>query len=115
MVISHALGARIKRREDPRLITGRAIYVDDLNFAGMVHAALIRSPHAHAKVQSIETSAARRAPGVVAVWTGEDVSRRCGPLPIGPRIKDMKAPKRFPLVIDGIVRHVGDPVAVVVA
>ncbi len=115
MVISHALGARIKRREDPRLITGRAIYVDDLNFAGMVHAVLIRSPHAHAKVQSIETSAARRASGVVAVWTGEDVSRRCGPLPIGPRIKDMKAPKRFPLVIDGIVRHVGDPVAVVVA
>ncbi|MBI2972871.1 MAG: molybdopterin-dependent oxidoreductase [Armatimonadetes bacterium] len=115
MVISHALGARIKRREDPRLITGRAIYVDDLNFAGMVHVAIVRSPHAHATIRSIDTTAARRAPGVVAVWTGEDVKARCGPLPVGPRIKEMKAPKRFPLVIDGVVRHVGDPVAAVVA
>lgn len=115
MVISHALGARIKRREDPRLITGRAIYVDDLNFAGMVHVAIVRSPHAHATIRSIDTTAARRSPGVVAVWTGEDVKARCGPLPIGPRIKEMKAPKRFPLVIDGVVRHVGDPVAAVVA
>ena len=115
MVLSHALGARIKRREDPRLITGRAIYVDDLNFAGMVHAVLVRSPHAHAKVRSLDTSAARGASGVVEVWTGGDVSKRCGPLPIGPRIKDMKVPKRFPLVVDGIVRHTGDPVAVVVA
>lgn len=115
MAISHALGARIKRREDPRLITGKAIYVDDLNFAGMVHVAIVRSPHAHAKVHHIDTAAARRAPGVVAVWTGEDVKARCGPLPLGPRIKDMKAPKRFPLVIDGIVRHVGDPVAAVAA
>jgi carbon-monoxide dehydrogenase large subunit len=115
MVLSHALGARIKRREDPRLITGRAVYVDDLNFAGMLHAVLVRSPHAHAKVGALDPSGARRAPGVVAVWTGEDVRIRCGPLPIGPRIKDMKVPKRFPLVVDDTVRHVGDPVAVVVA
>lgn len=115
MVTSHILGARIKRREDPRLISGTAVYVDDLNFIGLLHAAIVRSPHAHARVTAIRTDVARRAPGVVAVWTGENVKNRCGPLPIGPRIKDMKAPKRYPLVIDGVVRHVGDPVAVVVA
>lgn len=115
MVISRILGARIKRREDPRLISGTAVYVDDLNFIGLLHAAIVRSPHAHARVTAIRTDVARRAPGVVAVWTGENVKNRCGPLPIGPRIKDMKAPKRYPLVIDGVVRHVGDPVAVVVA
>src|SRR5437867_7833625 len=115
MVISRALGARIKRREDPRLITGTATYVDDVVPPGLLHVVIVRSPHAHAKVTAIDTAAARRAPGVAAVWTGEDVAARCGPLPIGPRIRDMKVPKRYPLVIDGVVRHVGDPVAVVVA
>src|SRR5207245_5621106 len=115
VVISRALGARIKRREDPRLITGTATYVDDIMLPGLLHVIFVRSPHAHAKVTAIDTEAARRAPGVAAVWTGEDVAARCGPLPIGPRIRDMKVPKRYPLVIDGVVRHVGDPVAVVVA
>src|SRR3989454_8235880 len=82
---------------------------------GLLHVVIVRSPHAHAKVTAIDTAAARRAPGVAAVWTGEDVAARCGPLPIGPRIRDMKVPKRYPLVIDGVVRHVGDPVAAVVA
>ena len=115
MVIAHALGARIKRREDPRLITGTATYVDDLQMPGLLHVVLVRSPHAHAKITAIETERARAAPGVVAVWTGEDVRARCGPLPVGSRLKDMKVPKRYPLVIDGVVRHVGDPVAAVVA
>jgi carbon-monoxide dehydrogenase large subunit len=115
MVIAHALGARIKRREDPRLITGTATYVDDLQMPGLLHVVLVRSPHAHAKITAIETERARTAPGVVAVWTGEDVRARCGPLPVGSRLKDMKVPKRYPLVIDGVVRHVGDPVAAVVA
>ncbi|TMJ10262.1 MAG: xanthine dehydrogenase family protein molybdopterin-binding subunit [Bacillati bacterium ANGP1] len=115
MAISRALGARIKRREDPRLITGTATYVDDIMLPGLLHVIFVRSPHAHAKVTAIDTEAARRAPGVAVVWTGEDVATRCGPLPIGPRIRDMKVPKRYPLVIDGVVRHVGDPVAVVVA
>ncbi len=115
MVIAHALGARVKRREDPRLITGTATYVDDLQLAGLLHVVLVRSPHAHAKITAIETERARAAPGVVAVWTGEDVRARCGPLPVGSRLKDMKVPKRYPLVIDGVVRHVGDPVAAVVA
>lgn len=115
MVIAHALGARVKRREDPRLITGTATYVDDLQLPGLLHVVLVRSPHAHAKITAIETERARAAPGVVAVWTGEDVRARCGPLPVGSRLKDMKVPKRYPLVIDGVVRHVGDPVAAVVA
>ncbi len=115
MVISHGLGARVRRREDPRLISGTATYVDDLNMLGMLHVILVRSPHAHAKVTSLRTDAARGAPGVVAVWTGVDVAARCGPLPLGARLKDMKAPKRYPLVVDGAVRHVGDPVAAVVA
>src|SRR5574337_332960 len=115
MVIAHALGARIKRREDPRLITGTATYVDDVQLPGLLHVVLVRSPHAHAKITGIEAQRARAAPGVVAVWTGEDVRARCGPLPIGSRLKDMKVPKRYPLVIDGVVRHVGDPVAAVVA
>src|SRR3989449_4196402 len=115
MVISRALGARIKRREDPRLITGTATYVDDVVPPGLLHVAIVRSPHAHARIAAIDVKRARAATGVVAIWTGEDVAARCGPLPIGPRIRDMKVPKRYPLVIDGVVRHVGDPVAAVVA
>src|SRR5437899_7149181 len=115
MVISRALGARIKRREDPRLITGTATYVDDVVPPGLLHVTIVRSPHAHGRIAAIDMEKARGAARVVAVWTGEDVAARCGPLPIGPRIRDMKVPKRYPLVIDGVVRHVGDPVAAVVA
>jgi len=115
MVISHALGARVKRREDPRLIAGTSTYVDDITLPGLLHVAMVRSPHAHAKMTALHAEQARTAPGVVAVWTGEDVAGRCGPLPVGPRIREMKVPKRYPLVIDGVVRHVGDPVAAVVA
>ncbi len=115
MVIAHVLGARVRRREDPRLITGTATYVDDIILPGMLHLAIVRSPQAHASITAIDAAPARRAPGVVAVWTAEDVTARCGPLPIGPRIRDMKVPHRYPLVIDGVVRHVGDPIAAVVA
>src|SRR2546426_11193947 len=115
MVISRTLGARIKRREDPRLITGTATYVDDVVPPGLLHVVIVRSPHAHARIAAIDVKKARAAAGVAAIWTGEDVAARCGPLPIGPRIRDMKVPKRYPLVIDGVVRHVGDPVAAVVA
>ncbi len=115
MVIAHGLGARVRRREDPRLISGMAIYVDDVNMLGMLHVAIVRSPYAHAKIVSMRTDAARQSPEVVAVWSGADVAARCGPLPIGARPKEMKAPKRYPLVVDGVVRHLGDPVAAVVA
>src|SRR2546427_10402357 len=101
MVISRALGARIKRREDPRLITGTATYVDDIMLPGLLHVVIVRSPHAHAKVTAIDTAAARRAPGVAAGWTGEDVAARCGPLPIGPRVRGRRVPKGYPRGLDG--------------
>src|SRR5437667_10645658 len=96
MAISRALGARIKRREDPRLITGTATYVDDIMLPGLLHVIFVRSPHAHAKVTAIDTEAARRAPGVAVVWTGEDVAARCGPLPIRPRNRGAHGPQAAP-------------------
>ena len=65
-----AIGASMKRREDPRLITGRGTYVDDVKLVGMLHMALVRSPFAHANIKSIDTSAAQDSPGVVAIFTG---------------------------------------------
>ena len=62
-------GSGIRRREDPRLITGQASYTDDIKLTGMVHAAILRSPHAHARIRSIDTDAAKQAPGVLAVYT----------------------------------------------
>src|SRR5688500_7140488 len=68
------VGARIKRSEDPRLLTGQGRYTDDLRIAGMLHAAFLRSPHAHARLGAIDASAARTLPGVVAVFTADDLT-----------------------------------------
>ena len=68
------VGKRIRRQEDPRLITGTAVYVDDLKLPGMHHAAFVRSPHAAARIRSINTRAALALPGVAAVFTGADVA-----------------------------------------
>src|SRR5215468_5743705 len=74
-------GQSVKRFEDPRLLTGQGTFLDDLKFAGMLHAAVLRSPHAHAHITSIDTTAARRAHGVVAVLTAEDFKGVFEPLP----------------------------------
>ena len=74
-------GSGIRRREDPRLITGTATYTDDLTLPRMVHAAMLRSPHAHARITSIDTSKAAAAAGVVAVYTHADIE---GALPTDP-------------------------------
>src|SRR5512144_2398924 len=66
------IGAAIKRKEDPRLITGEAKYLDDVQLTGLVYAAILRSPYAHAKIKRINTKKAEKHPGVVAVFTGED-------------------------------------------
>src|SRR5207237_10120091 len=66
-------GQSIKRREDPRLITGKGTYVDDVKLPGTTHAAFVRSRHAHARIKSIDTTAARNSKGVVAVSTGKDL------------------------------------------
>jgi carbon-monoxide dehydrogenase large subunit len=109
-------GSGIRRREDPRLITGGATYTDDVKLPGMLHAAMLRSPHAHAKINSIDTTAAKAAPGVVAVYTGADTEGVLNPIPCAwmPPDTDMKAVDHPALAIS-VVRYQGDAVAVVVA
>ena len=105
------LGASIKRREDPRFITGRGQYVDDVKLPLMTHAAFVRSPHAHARIRSIDTSAAKSRPGVVAVYTGQDV--QVGGLPCGWMLPGIKCPGH-PVLASGKTRYVGESVAVVI-
>lgn len=109
-------GSGIRRREDPRLMTGQAAYTDDIKLAGMVHAAILRSPHAHAKINGIDTSAAKSAPGVLAVYTSADTEGVLNPIPCAwqPPDSDIKAVDHHALAVD-VVRYVGDAVAVVVA
>ncbi len=109
------VGQSIRRKEDPRLITGRAKYVDDLVLPQMLHMAVVRSPEAHANIVSIDASAALAMPGVKAVYTGEDMSDLLAPLPMawGPPGVEMKTPERWPLA-RGKVCHVGDAVAMVI-
>src|SRR5262245_52409270 len=75
MVLSSYIGAKVKRREDPRLITGSSVYVDDLKLPGILHVSIVRSPYAHAKIRSIDTSAASAMPGVAAVITSKDMAK----------------------------------------
>src|SRR5713226_6911431 len=116
-------GKSIKRREDPRFITGRGQYVDDLKLPGMTYAAFVRSPHAHARIRKIDAAAALRHPGVVAIFTGKDMTG-VNSLPCG---WDLRKEKKVPGVVQDLAmvphmplssdaaRHVGDPVAVVIA
>jgi aerobic carbon-monoxide dehydrogenase large subunit len=114
------IGASVKRTEDIRFITGKGRFVDDINRPGQAHAYFLRSPHAHARIDKIDTSAALKAPGVVAIFTGEDIAAdKVGGLICGWMIhsKDgspMKA-GAHPALAQGKVRYVGDHVAVVIA
>ncbi|MGI9253567.1 MAG: xanthine dehydrogenase family protein molybdopterin-binding subunit, partial [Thermomicrobiales bacterium] len=83
MVLSRYVGAEVKRKEDPRLITGSSMYVDDLQLPGMAHVALYRSPYPHANIRRIDTSAAEAMPGVIAVVTGDQLAEFCGPMAAG--------------------------------
>ncbi len=109
-------GTSIKRREDPRLLTGMAQYTDDIKLPRMVYSGFVRSPYAHARLKGIDVSAARAAPGVVAVYTGADVKDRLTPVPCAWNVPDcdLKIPPH-PLLAHDKVRYVGDPVAMVVA
>src|SRR5438445_4029139 len=71
----------VNRREDPRILAGRGTYVDDIKLPGLLHAAVLRSPYAHARIKSIDTSEARRVPGVVAVLTGPEALEYVSPMP----------------------------------
>jgi len=107
------VGKRIRRREDPRLITGTATYVDDVTMPGMHYAAIVRSPHAAAKIRSIDTSKAIGAPGVLAVYTGKDTAQ-VGGVPCGVDLPGLRKPHHNILAIDRVYFS-GHPVAVVVA
>jgi len=114
------IGASVKRREDIRFITGKGRYTDDINREGQAYAFFIRSPHAHATINKIDASNALKSPGVVAVFTGEDVAAdKVGGLICGWMIhsKDGSAMKAgpHPVLAQGKVRYVGDHVAVVIA
>ena len=113
---TRAFRSGIRRREDPRLITGRAAYTDDIKLPGMLHAAILRSPYAHANITSIDVEAAKEQPGVVAVYTGADTEGALNGLPCAWLIpgSDLKTPAH-PAIATGKVRYVGDAVAVVVA
>jgi aerobic carbon-monoxide dehydrogenase large subunit len=93
------VGRALRRKEDPRLITGRGRYVDDISLLGTLWAALVRSPEAHAKIVSIDASAARERPGIHAVFTNGDMSDLTGPLPMAwvPPGIDVRNPEHWPL------------------
>jgi carbon-monoxide dehydrogenase large subunit len=113
MATAKLLGASIKRREDPRFITGKGNYTDDLKLPGMTYAAFVRSPHAHAGIRKIDATKALKHPGVVAVFTGKDMVG-VNSLPCGWLLPELKVPPHMPLASDA-ARYVGDPVAVVIA
>ena len=114
------IGTPVRRREDHRFLTGGGTYTDDINRPGQLYAYILRSPHAHARVAGIDTSAAQRAPGVVAVYGGKDMAADgVGGLPCGWQVhsKDgspMAEPPHPALAVDR-VRYVGDQVTVVIA
>src|SRR4249920_2372402 len=110
-VLPKLVGQRVKRREDPRLIQGRATYVDDIAIVGMQHLAFKRSDVAHGRIVSIDTSAAEAIEGVEAVFTGAQIAEFLAPMPIG---TPFPSPDHRAVAVD-TVRYGGEPVAVVVA
>jgi carbon-monoxide dehydrogenase large subunit len=115
------MGAEVKRKEDPRLVTGTSAYVGDVSVPGLQYVAFVRSPHAHARVGRIDASRATARPGVTRVVTGEDIRAFCQPIPLGGpsaegggSAETTAGRKHYPLSI-GTVRYVGEPVAAVIA
>lgn len=116
MAVTKLFGAAVKRREDPRLITGRGNFTDHIRLPGTLIMALKRSPHAHARIVRVDTSKAQAIRGVVAVYTGQDLADKLAPVPCAWLIpdSDLKVPTYRAVALDK-VRYVGDVVAVVVA
>ena len=119
-MMAKLIGKRITRNEDPRLLTGQALFVDDVELPGMLHAAFLRSEYAHARLKGVDVSAALERPGVVAAFTAEDMGDAWSPGPPlvipPPTIEDVEFYTRtqVPLVKDK-VRHAGEPLAIVIA
>ena len=114
MTTSSVFGESIKRREDPRLIQGLGTYTDDVRLVGTLHMVLVRSPHAHANITSVDVSAAQAVNGVVGVFTGEELAEALGSLICGWVVPDTKEVPHPPLAV-GKVRCVGDAVVAVIA
>ncbi len=116
----NGIGASLKRKEDNRFLTGKGNYTDDINRPGQTYAYIVRSPHAHATINSVDTSAAQSAPGVVGVFVGQDLlddavgGLVCGASVTGKGGEVNKTPPRNVLTMDK-ARFVGDPIAVVIA
>src|SRR5512142_1883409 len=108
------VGRAMKRVEDPRLVQGFGTYTDDLHPSGLLHASILRSPYAHARIRKIDTAAAKKIPGVGAVLTGADVNDACGAVPCAAAIPDLKAPRHTVLAGDRVY-FVGHAVAVAIA
>lgn len=113
---SAVLGTRLLRREDPALLTGEAKYTNDLHLPGALHLAVLRSPYAHARIVSVDVSAAKSAPGVVAAYAGADLMGEwASPMPSAWAVTpDMKNPAHYPIAV-GKACYVGDGVACVLA
>jgi carbon-monoxide dehydrogenase large subunit len=114
------LAQSVRRVEDPRLLKGNGSYTDDIALPGTVHAVVLRSPHAAARILSIDTAEAATLPGVIAVYTSADLAADgIGGLPCAVSLKNRDGSQQFspphPVLADGTVRHVGDPVALIVA
>lgn len=116
MSVTRLFGASVKRREDPRLITGQGVFTDDFKLPGMLQMVALRSPYAHARITRIDASKAKALPGVHGVFTAKDLEGMVGPMPCAWLVpdSDLKVPVYTPLASDK-VRFVGDAVAIVVA
>ena len=113
--IDRLFGARVRRKEDPRFLTGRGQYTDDVRMIGAVHAAFVRSPHPHARIRNIDLTAARAHPGVVAVYTGKDLADAgVNGIPVGWLLPGLKPSNHHAIAVDE-VRYVGEAVAVIIA
>ena len=114
MAQAKLFGSSIKRREDPRMITGRGVYTDDVKLPGQAHAVFVRSPHAHARVKRVDLAAARRVPGVITAFSGKDLADGgVNPLPCGWLLPDLKIPE-YRAIATSTAHFVGHAVAVVI-
>src|SRR5678815_1426666 len=112
--VERFLGARVRRKEDPRFLTGRGLYTDDVRLVGTVHAAFVRSPHAHARIVGIDLDAARATPGVVAVYTGKDLADGgVNGIPVGWLLPGLKPSNHHAIAVEKVhylsLIHISEP------
>jgi aerobic carbon-monoxide dehydrogenase large subunit len=114
MTTETMIGRAIKRREDPRMITGRGLYVDDLHLPGMQSVVFLRSPYAHARITRLDTAAAEQHPGVMKIYTGKDFAQV--PVPCGVNLPNSgQISPMYPVMATDVVRHTGEIIAAVIA